>query len=639
MLTRWALLVSLLICWLAAATATAAQPGALAKVKFRALPIYAAVSPGDKFPIALVMEFQEGWHAWPAAEVQLPPDIAEFAIRTEVKAQAELSLQATLSPVQFPKAKLSFVASPSTGEPIQALTYGGTSIAYLPVTLGPDAKSGSIQIEVIYQACDDKTCLMRAVEKIDVPINVVPAPPAGAAASRTPAEPALFVGFDESSFSKTAAAASINFQLFGWSFNLDPSGAGLAILILLAALGGLLLNFTPCVLPVIPIKIMSLAHVAGDRSRVLLLGSVMSLGVVAFWLAIGVAIASITGFKNISQLFQTPWFAIGVGLFMLAMSVGMLGAYVINLPSWIYAIDPSRESVKGSFGFGLMTGVLSTPCTAPFMGAAAAWAATQAPYITIATFASIGVGMALPYLLLSANPNWIKKLPKTGPGSELLKQVMGIFILAVASFFLGIGLASLLAEPGQPASLLYWWVTFALAAAGALWLVVRIFAISKSPVKRVGFTLAATAVTAGLFLITQQFTDRGPIKWVYYTPAKFDEAKAAGRVIVLDFTADWCLNCKALEATVLRRPEVVALLESPGVVAMKVDLTADNPDGATKLRSLDWVGIPLLAVFGPGNDPPYKPLKFDTYTPTVVSDAIASARGSAAPPTDVPDKP
>lgn len=630
MLTRWALLVSLLTLWLVPAVAAAAQPGAPAKVKFRALPIHAAFSPGDKFPIALVMEFQEGWHAWPAAEVQLPPDIAEFAIRTEVKAQAELSLQATISAIQFPKPKLSPVASPSTGEPTQALTYGGTSIAYLPVTLGPDAKSGSIQIEVIYQACDDKTCLLRAVEKIQVPINVVPAV---AAASRTAAEPDLFTGFDESSFSKTAAAASINFQLFGWSFNLDPSGAGLALLILLAALGGLLLNFTPCVLPVIPIKIMSLAHVAGDRSRVLLLGSVMSIGVVAFWLAIGVAIASITGFKNISQLFQTPWFAIGVGLFMLAMSVGMLGAYVINLPSWIYAIDPSRESLKGSFGFGLMTGVLSTPCTAPFMGAAAAWAATQAPYITIATFASIGVGMALPYLLLSANPQWIKKLPKTGPGSELLKQVMGIFILAVASFFLGIGLASLLAEPGQPASLLYWWVTFALAAVGGVWLVVRIFAISKSPVKRVGFTLAAIAVTAGLFVVTRQFTDRGPIKWVYYTPAKFDEAKAAGRVIVLDFTADWCLNCKALEATVLHRPEVVALLESPGVVAMKVDLTADNPDGATKLRSLDWVGIPLLAVFGPGID---KPLKFDTYTPTVVSEAVASARGSAAA---VPDKP
>jgi len=113
---------------------------------------------------------------------------------------------------------------------------------------------------------------------------------------------------------------------------------------------------------------------------------------------------------------------------------------------------------------------------------------------------------------------------------------------------------------------------------------------------------------------------------VYYTPERFAEAVAEEKVIVLDFTAEWCLNCKALEAAVLHREEVVALLGSPGVVPMRVDLTSDNPAGSAKLQELEWVGIPLLAVYGPrlgyGS-----PRKFDSYTVQMVVQAVAEAGG------------
>lgn len=626
MLIRWLILVLTLGVTLLTPAALGAQPGGgggggpAAKATIRAVPQRDVVAPGDRLPIAVIMTFEPGWHAWPAAEVQLPADIAEFAIRTEIKAQAALDLQATLAPVQYPKAKPAKVASPSTGEPVEALAYGETAIAYIPVTIGAAPKDGVLKIEVHYQACNDSVCVNPRTDTVEVALRV--AAPGVAAAPLSPEDAELFKGFSAEAFNRVE---TVRFDFFGSSFSIDPSGAGLVILVLLAALGGLLLNCTPCVLPVIPIKILGLSHAAGTRGRTFLLGLIMSAGVIGFWLAIGVAIASITGFKNISQLFQTPWFSVGIGVFMLVMGVGMLGAYVINLPNWIYAIDPSRESLVGSFGFGVMTAVLSTPCTAPFMGAAAGWAAKQPPALTVLTFTAIGVGMALPYLLLAANPGWVKRVPKTGPGSELLKQVMGLFILAVAAFFLGIGLSALFAKPPEPASLVYWWVVFGLVAGSCGWLIARTWKITKRLVPRVVFTLAGLAVALAMFGVAHRFTDRGPIKWVYYTPARFEEARAAGKVVVMDFTADWCLNCKAMEAAVLHRPDIVKLLEAPDVVPMKVDLTADNPDGAAKLRSLDWVGIPLLAFFGPGQD---QPQKFDTYTPTVVQDALKAARST-----------
>lgn len=109
-------------------------------------------------------------------------------------------------------------------------------------------------------------------------------------------------------------------------------------------------------------------------------------------------------------------------------------------------IHPEQDTLKGSFGLGILAAVLSTPCTAPFMGAAAAWAATQPPASTLAVFVSIGIGMAFPYFLLSVSPHLVSKMPKTGPASVLVKQVMGLFMLAAAAYFVGIGVEVLLSS-------------------------------------------------------------------------------------------------------------------------------------------------------------------------------------------------
>ncbi len=586
------------------------------------------VRPGDQVAIAVIFDQAEGWHVQANEEAiqQAASGQAQLATTIEV----DVPPGASVGPIQWPRAHLvsaGFLGDPSARVPV----FEGRAIAYVPLVIAESAPPGdlAISVKVSYQACDDVKCLFPTDEVRVVTLKVL-AP--GEQPSASAPDSATFGGFDNSIFSKMLAglvkpaASALTFPFFGWSFTISTSGTlGLLLLLSLAALGGFILNLTPCVLPVIPIKILSLSQVAGNPARCFFLGLVMFLGVIAFWIAIGGAIAFVSGFTAINQLFQMPWFSLAVGVFIALMGLGMLGLFTVRLPQAVSMIDPKRESVPGSFVFGIMTAVLSTPCTAPFMGTAAAWAAKQPPAITMVTFGAIGLGMALPYLVLSAFPSLLSRVPRTGPASELVKQVMGLLMFSVAAFFIGTGLDPLLRQPVDPPVRFHWWIVAALVVLAMSWLVYRTFRITARPFRRAAWSSIAIALGVIAIVVARRLTDHGPIHWIAYTPERFAERVAKGDVVVIDFTAEWCLNCKALEAAVLHRPQVVALLHSTGIAPMKVDLTGNNGPGQDKLKSLDWVGIPLLAIFGPGLK---EPLKYDTYTVETVVRAIEQARGA-----------
>jgi suppressor for copper-sensitivity B len=296
----------------------------------------------------------------------------------------------------------------------------------------------------------------------------------------------------------------------------------------------------------------------------------------------------------------------------------------VQLPKFVYMINPNHETIHGSLIFGVMTAILSTPCTAPFMGTAAAWATQQASGVVLLVFGAIGVGMALPYFVLSANPKWVEKVPRTGPSSELIKQVMGLLMLAVAAFFIGTGIMPLLTESGHSPSQNYWWVV-AIFAVGAMgWLIWKSFVITKRFIPRAVFTIIGVTVGTASVALASSFTAEPPIDWVYYTPQEFQTIAERGDVIVLDFTADWCLNCKVLERAVLYSDQIVALMQEDGIVAMKIDLTSGNEVGQAKLKELGSITIPLLAIFGPGLDEPWLG---DSYSKDQVIEAVRQARG------------
>jgi thiol:disulfide interchange protein len=590
------------------------------------------VLPGDQIALAVIFDHAPNWHVNTNSPRELPGfKPMPSTVTLSGPAEAALPNSLTVGPQQWPAGKEITVYF--TGSPEKLEVLAGKAIVYVPIMIASDAAPGAvpISVKVEYQACDDRICLIPETVTFEQVLTIEPAgtvlPPRDASLAST------FAGFDTTVFAKMlsgelkAAGKPIEFNVFGRSFTIDAAGAGLALLLLLAALGGFLLNLTPCVLPVIPIKVLGLSAAAGNPRRCFYLGVIMSLGVVAFWLALGGAIAFIAGFKAINQLFQTPLFSLGVGAFIAVMAIGMLGLFSLKLPSAVYLLDPKRESAAGSFMFGVLTAVLSTPCTAPFMGTAAAWAAKQPAPVTLATFVAIGLGMALPYLILAASPKLVEKVPRSGPASDLVKQVMGLLMLAVAAFFVGTGLDPMLRLPVDPPVRTHWWIVAAIVVAAMIWMVARTFTITRSLPRRAVFSLLAL-VFCGLSVVgARHFTDRGPINWIGYTPERFAEARDAGKVVVIDFTAEWCLNCKALEAAVLFRPEVASILNSDAVVPLKVDLTGDNKPGQEKLKALNWVGIPLLAIYGPGLP---EPRKYDSYTVSTVLDAIKAAQGTPA---------
>jgi len=573
--------------------------------------------PGDGALLAVVLEVAEGYHInADAAQLVVPEGFSPLPTRVEVtRAAAALSLEAP----HFPPAralKLAFSDAP-------LMFFDGQVVVYLPVTVSPGAAPGDHPLELLvtYQACDNQTCLLPR----KIPLSaVLPVRPAGSPLTAANAE--LFAAFAPARV--LPAPQTVRFDLFGLSFSIDVSAwLGRAVLLITAAFGGALLNFTPCVLPLIPIKVMALANLAGNRRRCLVLGLAMGAGVVAFWLFLGGLIATVSGFSATNQLFQYPVFTIGLGLFIALMAVGMGGFFHLRLPGFVYRFNPAQETLPGSFGLGILAAVLSTPCTAPFMGAAAAWAASQPPPTTLTTFAAIGGGMALPYLVLAAVPGLVRKMPRSGPASELIKEVMALLMLAAAAYFIGSGLSSLLTAPPASPGRGYWWAVMGFTAAAGAWLLIRTWRITGAKGPRalfgtLGMLVVVLAVLGGLRL-----TRSGAINWVAYSPEAFSAARQNGQTVVMLFTAEWCLNCKALEQGVLNRPEVVRRLSAGDVTPIKVDITGANPAGKARLKATGNLTIPLLIVYGPDGGEIWRS---DFYTAQQLLETLGGAQKGGA---------
>lgn len=602
-----------------------------------------SVRPGDQLAVAVVFDIAEHWHIQPN-QPKVPPELKGFEpIPTTIDVGA-IVVGARPGPVQWPKPVT--LKTKAFGPELELEFLAGKAVAFVPVIVADDAKGElTIALTAGYQACDDQVCMMQvdAEGSITLPIRAE----AGSTANAD-----VFAPFDRSVFAdmlsghaatptsgKIAPAAPkpLVISTFGLDLRLDPrSGPGFVGLVLLAFLGGFVLNLTPCVLPVIPLKVMGLSRAGGTRARTLLLGAVMSSGVVAFWLAIGVLIAGVKAIGAVSEIFANPYFGLGIGAFIALMALGMMGLFTIQLPGAVQGYTPKQESVAGSFSFGVMTAVLGTPCFGPFAGAAAGWAATAPIALALTVFGVVGLGMASPYLVLAAKPGLVKKLPKAGPASELVKQVMGLLLLASAAYFVGASLLGLVAEKPYLAGVIHWWFAALFAAAAGGWLLMRTVQITPSIGRRAFFGLLGLVIAGGgaawAVYQTRVAADTTPAAeaaaakegvWSAYTQEAFDAAKSAGKVVVIDFTAAWCLNCKALEAAVLNQPAVQSALKSDGVVALKADLTSRKAPGWKALRDFDEVGIPLLVIVGPGLRDPYKS---NAYTVDAVLQAIERAR-------------
>ncbi|MGJ8635379.1 MAG: protein-disulfide reductase DsbD family protein [Phycisphaerales bacterium] len=594
-----------------------------------------AVVPGATFVIAVVLEHEDGFHTWPNEPI-IPEELGDFPA-TATTITPSLPEGLTAGPIQWPDTHT--VSVRFLGPPIDLVTYDGKAVAYIPVRVAQDAPLGELtfSVDIFYQACDENLCYPPTNDSQSITLTIAESTDPAAANP-------LFADFDPTIFSNTDAwgesldtnsdsAGATNQRQFLGLFVLPPidSAAGIAVIALAAAFGGFILNLTPCVLPVIPLKVMTITNHAGEsKSRAIKLGLMMALGVITFWVGIGLPVAFVADFVDPSIIFGVWWVTGIIGILIALMGVGIMGVFTIKLPQKTYMINPKADSSSGSFMFGIMTAILGLPCFGFVAGALLAGAATMQPWQVMVIFFSLGFGMAFPYFILTLNPSWMNKIPKTGPASELVKQVMGLLMLAAAAYFLGTTLISIASSQqwGTPwwFKAIHWWVIaiFALAAGGLL--LVRTIGITKKLAPRLVFSLLGLLfATSGIAVAANQTSHQYHYFWQPYSQTELEAALANGKVVVLDFTAEWCLNCKTLEATVLSRDPVKPLLLSADVVPMVADVTSTSAPGWEKLRDLGQTGIPLLVVYEPGNPDPV--WLSNAYSSKQVVGAIEQASG------------
>jgi thiol:disulfide interchange protein DsbD len=329
-----------------------------------------------------------------------------------------------------------------------------------------------------------------------------------------------------------------------------------------------------------------------DRGKTVALAGVFGAGIVSVFALLALFILVLKKFTW-GQQFSNPWFAWGVVVLLAVMAAWMFGWLNFNLPGGVYSISPRHDTLLGNFEWGALTAILSTPCTGPLFPPLMLWAQSQPIGVGVSAMLMVGVGMASPYIILSAFPELARKFPRVGPWAELFKHMMGFMLLGAAVFFA--------AGRFLHGAALYWSLV-PVAVGAALYLVAR--TIQYGAGAR-GLTISAViALLLVGFTTWTAVTFVSPVKWEPYSDALIDQARSRN-IVLVKFTANWCLNCQYIERTVFHDKQTAAALARHGVVAVKADLTDQNAPGWGRLKTLSETGgIPLTAIYVPGQESP-----------------------------------
>jgi suppressor for copper-sensitivity B len=407
---------------------------------------------------------------------------------------------------------------------------------------------------------------------------------------------------------------------------------GLPLILGLALLGGLLLNAMPCVLPVLSLKFLGLAAYAGAERRHVRTGfAATALGILfSFLLLAGALIVLRAGGKAIGWgiQFQQPWFLVLMTMVLSLFAANLWDWFAVPLPgiAQSLAVAAPRRPLMQSFLTGAFATLLATPCSAPFVGTAVGFALGRDAATILSVFFGLGLGFALPYLLVAAAPGIVRLMPRPGRWLVVLRRVLGGSLLATAAWLLSV----LEADSGPRAALV-------LGMLMALLLVVLAWrsriAAAAMPRRR---ALAGVAVgLVALAFAVPLLAPRSPAEasaasshWQPFALDRLNRLVAQGRTVFVDVTADWCLTCKFNKAAVIDRGPVAAWLERPGVVAMRADWNRPDPAIAAYLEHFHRYGIPFDAVYGP-RKPAGVPLPVLLTTDAVIA-ALRAASGDGA---------
>jgi len=385
-------------------------------------------------------------------------------------------------------------------------------------------------------------------------------------------------------------------------------GPSMIVMLALAVLGGMILNLMPCVLPVLSIKLLSVVGHGGENTRTVRLSFLASAaGIVSSFLVLAAALIALKSAGlaiGWGIQFQHPWFLVAMALVITLFACNLWGFFEVRLPQSVTEIGATTthaHGLGGHFMTGALATLLATPCSAPFLGTAVGFALARGTVEIVAIFTALGIGLALPYLMVALFPKFATKMPKPGRWMDILRRILGFALAATAVWLVSI-LAIQVSE-----------MAATLIAAIMVVIAVMLYVHKRMHRKYGRLDWGAVAILSVLAFAVPGTVANGPngtsgavdkakldALWQTFDQDALRKHVANGKVVFVDVTAKWCITCQVNKAVVIGKGEVYQRLNGTDIMAMQADWTRPDPEITQYLASFGRYGIPFNAVYGPG---------------------------------------
>ncbi len=399
----------------------------------------------------------------------------------------------------------------------------------------------------------------------------------------------------------------------------DSTAGGFGYLLVLAFIGGFILNLMPCVFPVLGLKVMNFVCQAGEeRGKVALHGLLFTSGVlISFWVLAGVLTLLRSGGAELGWGFQlqSPVFVFLLTLLLFIFAMNLSGLFEVGTTvTGVCGGLASRGGKKGSFLSGVLATLVATPCAAPFLAPALGAALTIEPGKAFMLFTAIGLGLSVPYLVLSMFPSLVKMLPRPGAWMETFRQLMAFPLYATVGYLIWV-LAGQLDEYGLLCAI---FALVVIALAG--WIYGRWTVPGRDAGVRLLGRIGATVILSLGIYFGYPVTASTGFQWEEWSPERVEQLREEGLPVYVDFTARWCATCQANKKLVFSSQKVLDAFKQKNVVALKADWTNQDPRITKALASFKRSAVPFNILYLPGaEDPAILP---EVLTPGIVLEAL-----------------
>jgi thiol:disulfide interchange protein DsbD len=463
---------------------------------------------------------------------------------------------------------------------------------------------GNIEIRgrVHYQACDDATCLPPVWQPFSLRVSVENPGPSASSSNAAPTSPQI----GKLAEAEAVTPATENLESEAASPKYAGLGErGLFVTFILVFVGGLALNLTPCVYPMIPITITYFGGQAqGKKGSIVLHALLYVIGMAVTYSILGVAAAMTGGLFGAA--YQHPPVLVGFSLIMILLALSMFDVYELRMPESLNRLaSGSQKGFGGTFLMGLTVGVIAAPCIGPFVLGLLSYVGNKGNVVLgFALFFILALGLGVPFLVLGVFSGSIHKLPRSGAWMVWVRKIFGFILLAMAVYFLKNLLPGLLAYH-LTLALIMLLAGIYLAWIDPIQAPGKAFPYIRNGIGILFFSaslyIAVTGLQAGIGGIQIRSTEQNPgssIQWLSYSEAILDQASMEAKPVLMDFYADWCAPCKELDMHTFTDPEIIE--KSKEFYMIKVDLTSSENTQAEALRKKYGArGVPTLVFLDP----------------------------------------